>query len=96
MSACQFGSPTMMSWPHFLDVSLIYRTRAIINRGLYFFYPIFTLAEAYIADSLCTKNENSSFFNLKIHGLYTRAAYDGTRTVHFILSVSLDETNFIK
>ena len=22
MSACQFGSPTMMSWPHFLDVSL--------------------------------------------------------------------------
>ena len=23
MSACQFGFPTMMSWPHFLDVSLI-------------------------------------------------------------------------
>ena len=25
-----------------------YRTRAIISRGLYFFYPIFTLAAAYI------------------------------------------------
>ena len=23
MSACQFGYPIMMSWPHFLDVSLI-------------------------------------------------------------------------
>ena len=29
------------------------------------FYPIFTLAAAYIADNLCTKNENSSFFKLK-------------------------------
>ena len=47
----------------------IYRTRAIISRGLYFFYPIFTLAAAYIADNLCTKNGNSSFFKLKIRGL---------------------------
>ena len=46
-----------------------YRTRAIISRGLYFFYPIFTLAAAYIADNLCTKNGNSSFFKLKIRGL---------------------------
>ena len=48
----------------------VYRTRAIISRGLYFyFYPIFTLAAAYIADNLCTKNGNSSFFKLKIRGL---------------------------
>ena len=47
----------------------IYRTRAIISRCLYFFYPIFTLAAAYIADNLCTKNGISSFFKLKIRGL---------------------------
>ena len=46
-----------------------YRTRASISRGLYFFYPIFTLPAAYIADNLCTKNGNSSFFKLKIRGL---------------------------
>ena len=34
-----------------------------------FFYPIFTLAAAYIADNLCTKNGNSSFFKLKIRDL---------------------------
>ena len=62
-----------------------YRTRAIISRGLYFFYPIFTLAAAYITDNLCTKNGKSSFLKLKIRGLETRAAYDGTRTV-FIIS----------
>ena len=37
--------------------------------GLYFFYPIFTLAAAYIADNLCTKNGNFSFFELIIRGL---------------------------
>ena len=38
MSACQFGSPTMMSWPHFLDVSLFllpcpsnYRSKIILT-----------------------------------------------------------------
>ena len=46
-----------------------YRTHAIISRGLYFFYPIFTLAAAYITDNLCTKNGNSSFFKPKIRGL---------------------------
>ena len=50
-------------------IYLTCRTRAIISRGLYFFYPIFTLAAAYIADNLCTKNGNSSFFKLKIRGL---------------------------
>ena len=43
--------------------------RAIISRGMYFFYPIFTLAAAYFADNLCTKNGNFSFFMLKIRGL---------------------------
>ena len=46
-----------------------YRTRAIISCGLYFFYPIFTSAAAYITDSLCTKNGNSSIFKPKIRGL---------------------------
>ena len=54
-------------------------THAIISRGLYFFYPIFTLAAAYIADNLCTKNGNSSFFKLKIRGLETRAASNRER-----------------
>ena len=62
-------------------MKLTYRTRAIISRGLYFFYPIFTLAAAYIADNLCTKNGNSSFSKLKIRGFKSRAAYDGARTV---------------
>ena len=35
-----------------------YRTRAIISRGLYFFYPFFTTAAAYTADNLCTKQGN--------------------------------------
>ena len=47
----------------------VYRTRANVSRGLYFFYSIFTLPEAYIADNLCTKNENSSFFKQKIRSL---------------------------
>ena len=36
----------------------MYRTRAIKSRGLYFFYPIFTEAAAYTADTLCTKQGN--------------------------------------
>ena len=40
-----------------LDVSNFeYRTRAIIS--LYFFYPFFTVAVAYTADNLCTKQGN--------------------------------------
>ena len=46
-----------------------YRTCAIVSRGLYFFYPIFNSAAAYITDNLCTKNGNSSFFKPKIRGL---------------------------
>ena len=39
-------------------VQFIYRTRAIISRGLYFFYSFFTKAAAYTADNLCTKQGN--------------------------------------
>ena len=38
-------------------------------RLIFFFYSIFTSAAAYITDSLCTKNGNSSFFKPKIRGL---------------------------
>ena len=42
----------------FLRFLYVYRTRAIISRGLYFFYPTFTAAAAYTADNLCTKQGN--------------------------------------
>ena len=50
-----------------------YRTRAIITRGLYFFYTIFTAV--YIVERLLLQtayvlnNANSSFFESKIRGL---------------------------
>ena len=47
----------------------IYHTHAIISRSLYFFYPFFTAAAAYITDNLCTKNGNSSSFKPKICSL---------------------------
>ena len=53
-----------------------YRTRAIITRGLYNFYPIFLFHCSLYYRYLCTKNENSSFFKPKIRGLYTRAVTD--------------------
>ena len=59
----------------------MYRTRAIITRGLYNFYPIFVFTAVYITDHLCTKNENSSFFKPKIRGLYTRAVSDQERVI---------------
>ena len=46
-----------------------YRTRAIISRGLYNFYPIFQCGlycrAVNITDSLCTRKEKSSIFGLK-------------------------------
>ena len=42
----------------FLHFLANYHTRAIISRGLYFFYPFFTAAAAYTADNLCTKQGN--------------------------------------
>ena len=58
----------------------LYRTRAIISRGLYIFYPIskdhfFVFKEVF--------SENSVF----MYGLYSRAAYDGARTVDWLLEV---------
>jgi hypothetical protein len=41
-----------------ITARLIYRTCAIISRGLYFFYPFFTKAAAYTADNLCKKQGN--------------------------------------
>ena len=56
------------------------QTHAIINRGLYIFYPIFHCGlycrGVNITDNLCTKKGNSSFFKPKILGLYTRAVTD--------------------
>ena len=51
----------------------MYRTRAIISRGLYIFYPIFNCGlycrAVSITDNLCTKQGNSSIFGSNIRGL---------------------------
>ena len=51
----------------------IYRTRAIITRGLYIFYPIFHRGlycrAVSVTDNLCTKQGISSIFGSKIRGL---------------------------
>ena len=51
-----------------------YRTRAIISRGLYIFYPIFK-------DHFLVFKEVFSENSVLMYGLYSRAAYDGARTV---------------
>ena len=60
-----------------LKTSIIYRTRAIISRGLYTFYPIFHCGlycrAVSITENLCTKNGNSLNFGPKIRGLNSRA-----------------------
>ena len=56
------------------QVSDIYRTRAIISRGLYIFYPIFK-------DHFFVFKEVFSENSVLMYGLYSRAAYDGARTV---------------
>ena len=48
--------------------------RAIISRGLYIFYPIFK-------DHFFVFEEVFSENSVLIYGLYSRAAYDGARTV---------------
>jgi hypothetical protein len=52
---------------------LEYRTRAIISRGLYIFYPNFYcglyIRAVSITDDLCTKQGNSSIFERKVRGL---------------------------
>ena len=59
----------------------VYRTRAIITRGLYLFTPFFTLV--YIVERLvlhtiylCSKQGNSSIIGSKIRGLKLREVSD--------------------
>ena len=69
---CQISTSPKLSQTFTLNVVGMYfnyRTRAIISRGLYFFYPFFTAAAAYITNNLCTKNGYSSFFKPKIRNL---------------------------
>ena len=62
----------------FWDLQLIgqsnYRTRAIISRGLYIFYPI-------SKDHFFVFKEVFSENSVLMYGLYSRAAYDDARTV---------------
>ena len=51
-----------------------YRTRAIISRGLYIFYSI-------SKDHFFVFKEVFSEKSVLMYGLYSRAAYDGSRTV---------------
>ena len=53
---------------------IIYRTRAIISHGLYIFYPI-------SKDHLFVFKEVISENFVLMYGLYSRAVYDGARTV---------------
>ena len=50
-------------------------------RFVLLFTPFFFFTEVYITDHLRTKNENSSFFQPKIRGLYMRAVSDQERVI---------------
>ena len=54
-----------------------YHTRAIISRGLYILFSIFHCClyrrAVSVTNNLCTKQGNSSIFEPKIRGLYSRA-----------------------
>ena len=52
----------------------VYRTRAIISRGLYIFFPVFK-------DHFFVFKEVISENYVFMYGFYSRAAYDGARTV---------------
>ena len=83
----------LQSYIIFLKMTFIYRTCAIISRGLYNFYPIFYYGlyskAANITDQLCTKKwlffKNILRFIIK-SGFKSRAGYNGARTVYRILS----------
>ena len=57
-----------------LEPDYEYRTSAIISRGLYIFYPI-------SKDHFFVFKEVFSENYVLMYGLYSRAAYDGARTV---------------
>ena len=64
----------------------IYHTRAIISRGLYIFYPIFK-------DHFFVFKEVFSENSVLMYGLYSRAAYDGARTVCILCGNVLDNSD---
>ena len=69
---------------------LIYRTRAIISRGLYFFFGQFLLWLRLILQTIYVLNMEILHFlaqNPRLitkSGFKSRAAYDGARTVHIL------------
>ena len=58
----------------------MYRTCAIISRGLHIFYPIFNCG-LYIRAFSITKQGNSSNFEPKIHSLELRAVSNQERVI---------------
>merc|ERR1712051_406278 len=56
-------------------MNFIFRTRAIITRGLYIFYHLFHcgLCSREVSVTVYVKRGNSSIFRSKIRGLYLRA-----------------------
>ena len=80
-----------------LQTSIIYRTRAIISRGLSTFYPIFHCGlycrAVSITDNLCTKKGNSSIFGPKIHELERILFLEYIFRTLGILLVLKDQTN---
>ena len=63
----------------------VYRTRAIIRRSLYIFYPSFHCGlycrAVSTTDNLCTKEGNSSIFEPEIEsGFKSRAVHNGACT----------------
>ena len=59
---------------HQTQKKIVYRTHAIISRGLHIFYPI---SKDHFFVFKVVFSENYVF----MYGLYSRAAYDGARTV---------------
>ena len=65
----------------FLCVHLTIVRATLLPAVCLLFTPFLYWSAVYITDSLCTKNENSSFFKPKIRGLYTRAVTDQERVI---------------
>ena len=62
----------------------MYRTRAIITRGLYTFYPLFEVQKRFFKEFFFLKFWPYVWLVFK-SGLKSRAGYDGARTVNKIL-----------
>ena len=78
------------------SLSKTYRTRAIITRGLYFFYPIFTAVynqERLILQTTYVLKRGNSKKMLRFiikSGFKSRAGYDGVRTVIIFIYLVVD------